>query len=144
MIMIIALALFVGLLFFVWKHREGRAMSAVSQDMEAAMLQGVSLQKINTLAFVFGFGLAAIAAALVAPLYFVDPTLGPSVLLKTFIVVILGGVGSVPGTLLGGLIVAFIEQFGQALLPGALPTLLAFLVVIIILVLRPRGLLGHD
>ena len=144
LIMLVALIIFVGLLLFIWKHREGRAMAAVAQEVEAAMLQGVSLQKTNSLSFAIGFALAAVAAALLAPVYYVDPTLGPPILLRTFIVVILGGIGSVPGTLLGGLILGFIDSFGQALLPGTFPTLASFLLVMIILIIRPKGLLGHD
>jgi len=142
--MAIALAIFVGLLFFIWKHREGRAMAAMAQDYEAAMLQGVSLQKTNSIAFAIGFALAAVAAALLAPIYYVDPTMGPSALMITFIVVILGGVGSLPGTLLGGLILGAVNSFGAAYLPGGTPTLAAFVLVMIILIIRPKGLMGHD
>jgi len=143
-IMLVALAIFVGLLFFIWKHREGRAMAAMAQDFEAAMLQGVSLQKTNSLAFGIGFALAAVAAALLAPIYYVDPTMGPAALLSTFVVVILGGVGSLPGTLIGGIILGAINSFGAAYLPGGTPTLAAFVLVMVILVVRPKGLMGHD
>jgi branched-chain amino acid transport system permease protein len=119
-------------------------MAAIAQDMDASVLQGVSLQKINSLAFAFGLGLAVLAATLVAPMYYIDTTLGPTILLKTFTVVILGGVGSLPGTILGGLILGFIDSFGQSLLPGALPALLAFILVILIIIIRPKGILGHD
>jgi len=144
LIMLIALVIFVGLLFFIRKHREGRAMAAMAQDFEAAMLQGVSLQKTNSIAFGIGFALAAVAATLLAPIYYVDPTMGPAALLSTFIVVILGGVGSLPGTLLGGLILGAINSFGAAYLPGGTPTLAAFVLVMIILIIRPKGLMGHD
>jgi len=144
LVMAIALAIFVGLLLFIWRHRDGRAMVAISQDTEAALLQGVSQQRIISLSFGLGFGLAAIAGALLAPLYFIDTSMGPPALLKTVIVVILGGIGSVPGTLLGGLLLGFIDVFGQAFLGGSLPTLVAFALVIFIMLIRPRGLLGHD
>ena len=144
LVIIIALALFVGLLFFIWRHREGRAMVAVAQDMEAALLQGVSLQRVISSSFALGFALAAIAGALLAPLYFVDVSIGPPALLKTFIVVILGGIGSIGGTLLGGLILGCIDSFGQAFLGGSLPSLVAFTLVMILLIVRPRGLMGHD
>lgn len=144
LIMVIALAVFVGLLLFIWRHRDGRAMIAISQDTEAALLQGVSHQRIISLSFGLGFGLAAIAGALLAPLYFIDTSIGPPALLKTVIVVILGGIGSVTGTIVGGLILGFIDVFGQAFLGGSLPTLVAFALVIFIMIIRPRGLLGHD
>ncbi len=142
--MVIGLGLFVGLLFFIRWHKEGRALKAVAQDSEAAVLQGVSLDRAASLSFGIGFGLAGIAGALIAPLYYVDPTLGPPTLLKTFIVVILGGIGSIPGTFLGGLLLGFIESFGRALFGGNLPMLIAFLLVIVLLVIRPVGLLGHE
>ncbi len=144
LIMAVALAIFVGLLLFIWRHRDGRAMVAISQDTEAALLQGVSHQRIISLSFGLGFGLAAIAGALLAPIYFIDVNMGPPALLKTVIVVILGGIGSIPGTLLGGLLLGFIDVFGQAYLGGSLPTLVAFALVILIMLIRPRGLLGHD
>ena len=144
LVMVLALVVFVGLLFFIWKHREGRALAAMAQDIDAAKLNGVNLLKSDTIGFSIGFGLAAVAAALLAPIYYVDPSIGAPILLKTFIVVILGGIGSIPGTILGGLIVGFIEGYGQALLPGNMPTLLTFSLVVLILLIRPKGLLGHD
>ena len=141
---IVGLAVFVGLLLFIWRHKEGRALNAVAQDSEAAVLQGISLDRAASLSFGIGFGLAGAAGGLLAPLYYVEPTIGAPAILKTFIVVILGGIGSVMGTLLGGILVGFIESYGRALFGGNIPMLVAFLVVIILLVIRPRGLLGHD
>lgn len=143
-IMIVGLLLFICLLLFVSKHREGRALSAAAQDSEAALLMGVSLDRAAMLSFGIGFGLAGMSGALLAPLYFVEPTIGPPVLLRTFIVVIVGGIGSVPGTLLGGLVLGFIESFGRAFFGKSLPMLFAFILVMLVLVIRPRGLLGHD
>lgn len=144
LIVIVGLALFVSLLFFIWRHKEGRALSAAAQDSEAALLQGVNLNRAASVSFSIGFGLAAVAGSLLAPIYYVEPTMGPSALLKTCIVVILGGIGSIPGTLLGGLIFGFIESFGRAFLSGSFPMLIAFGIVMLVLIIRPRGLLGHD
>lgn len=143
-LIIIGLAIFFGLLLFIRWNKEGRALSAVAQNSEGAVLQGVSLDHAASLSFGIGFGLAGAAGGLFASLYYVEPTIGAPALLKTFIVVILGGIGSVTGTLLGGLLVGFIESYGRALFGGNLPMLVAFLLVIILLILRPRGLLGHD
>jgi branched-chain amino acid transport system permease protein len=143
-IMLFGLATFIGLLLFIWRHKEGRALSAVAQDSEAAVLQGVNLNRAASLSFGIGFGLAGAAGGLLAPLYYVEPTIGTPVLIKTFIVVILGGIGSIMGTLLGGILVGFIESYGRALLGGNLPMLVVFLLVMILLIVRPTGLLGND
>lgn len=143
-LMVVGLVIFIGLLLFIWRHKEGRALSAVAQDSEAAVLQGISLDRAASLSFGIGFGLAGAAGGLLAPLYYVEPTIGAPAVLKTFIIVILGGIGSVVGTLLGGILLGFIEAYGRALFGGNIPMLVAFLVVIVFLVIRPKGLLGHD
>jgi branched-chain amino acid transport system permease protein len=140
----IGLLVFVGVLIFVWKNREGRALSAMSQNIDSAKLNGVNLVKSDAIGFALGFGLAALSAAILAPLFYVDATLGSAVFLKTFIIVILGGLGSIPGTLVGGLIVGFIDGFGQAFLPGGAASLVSFLLVVVILAIRPQGLMGKD
>jgi len=140
----IGLALFLGLFLFIRYHREGRALNAVAQDRVAAILQGINLDRASSMSFAIGLGLAGAAGGLLAPLYYVDPTMGPPALLKTFIVVILGGIGSVPATLLGGLLFGFIEVFGRITLGGNLPMLISFLLVMVFLIIRPRGILGHD
>lgn len=142
--MLLGLAIFFALLLFIWKNREGRALSALSQNIESAKLNGVNLTKSDMIGFALGFGLAALSAAILAPLFYIDSTLGSAVFLKTFIIVILGGLGSVPGTLIGGLIVGFIDGFGQAYLPGGTAELLSFLLVIVILSIKPQGIFGKD
>lgn len=89
-VIIVGLAIFVGLLLFIKYHREGRALNAAAQDLEAAVLQGVNPDHAARLSFGIGFGLTAAAGALVAPVYFIAPTIGPEALLKAFIVVVLG------------------------------------------------------
>jgi branched-chain amino acid transport system permease protein len=140
----IGLALFLGLLLFIRYHREGRALNAVAQDRVSAILQGINLDRASSMSFAIGLGLAGAAGGLLAPLYYVDAMMGPPALLKTFIVVILGGIGSVPATLLGGLLFGFIEVFGRITLGGNLPMLISFLLVMVFLIIRPRGILGHD
>lgn len=143
-IVVIALSLFICLLIFIRRHKEGLALDAVAQDREAAVLQGIDLDRTTGLSFAIGMGLVAAAGGLLAPLYYVEPTIGPPALLKTFIIVILGGIGSISGTLLGGLLFGFIEVFGRVFLGGSFPLLISFMMVIVILIIRPKGLLGHD
>ncbi|MFH1974150.1 MAG: branched-chain amino acid ABC transporter permease [Pseudomonadota bacterium] len=143
-VMVIAICIFIAVASFIRWHRAGHALSAVAQDREAAMLQGMNIDRISALAFGLGFSLAGVAGALMAPLYYVEPVVGGTALIKTFIVVIIGGIGSIPGTLLGGLLLGLTESVGSAFLGGNLPMLFAFLAVVIFLIFRPSGLLGRD
>ena len=120
------------------------AIRAVAQDKEAAALQGVSVDRISALTFGIGCGLAATAGALVAPIFGVNPSMGNEVILKAFLVVILGGMGSVPGAMLGGLVLGFVESFGCLFFTVPTVMVLTFIIIIIILIVRPQGLLGHD
>lgn len=141
---LIGVLLIVILNLFLLKTKTGRAIRAVAQDKEAAALQGVSVSRISALAFGIGCGLASIAGALVAPIFIVNPSLGSEVILKAFLVVILGGMGSVPGAVLGGLVLGFIESFGSLFFTVPTVMVLTFILIIFILVVRPQGLLGHE
>src|SRR5437867_3011085 len=110
MIIPIAGALVVGLYLFINKTRMGAAMRAIEQDKEAAALQGVNVNVINGLAFAVGFALAAAAGALMAPIFKLDPMMGGQPLLKACIIIILGGLGSMPRAILGGLILGLIDS----------------------------------
>src|SRR5438270_704073 len=112
MIIPIAVALVAGLYLFINKTKIGAAMRAIEQDKEAAALQGVNVNVINGLAFAVGFALAAAAGALIAPIFKLDPMMGDQPLLKAFIIIILGGLGSIPGAILGGLILGLIDSVG--------------------------------
>jgi branched-chain amino acid transport system permease protein len=140
---LIGMALIALLNIFLLKTKTGMTIRAVAQDKEAAALQGVSVDRITALTFGIGCGLAAISGALVAPVFGVSPTMGGEVILKAFLVVILGGMGSVPGAMLGGLTLGFIEGFGCLFF--SVPTVMAltFSIIILILILKPKGLLGH-
>ena len=102
---------------------------------------GVNVPRVNTLTFALGTCLAAIAGALAAPMESLSPSMGTLMIIETFAVVVIGGLGSLPGSLLGALIVGELEAFGIIVLPEiALP--LIYLVMAIILIVRPTGLLG--
>ncbi|MGD9818308.1 MAG: branched-chain amino acid ABC transporter permease [Desulfomonilaceae bacterium] len=140
---IIGLSL-VGLLnVFLLKTKTGMTIRAVAQDKEAAALQGVSVDRITALTFGIGCGLAAISGALIAPIFGISPNMGGEVILKAFLVVILGGMGSVPGAMLGGLVLGFVESFGCLFFSVPTVMVLTFSIIILILILKPKGLLGH-
>lgn len=121
----------------------GKALRAVSIDHEAAMLQGIPYGRMALLGFMIATGLAALAGALIAPISIVSPNIGADYLIKGFIAVIIGGLGSVPGAILGGLFVASIETLGGFYFDASTATLTIFTLVIVVLLVRPKGLLGH-
>jgi branched-chain amino acid transport system permease protein len=144
LIAVVSLVTILALAWFIKYHRLGRAMRAVSQDGEAARVQGIPSMRITALAFAIATGLAALAGALVAPTTFVNPAMGSMPLTFAFIVVIIGGMGSVAGSLVASMIIG-LQQNLTALWLGSQWSLgLAFLLAIIMLVIWPKGLMGHE
>jgi branched-chain amino acid transport system permease protein len=141
---IIALVLVLMLNLFLLRTRIGMAIRAVAQDKEAAALQGIQVSRISALSFGIGCALAGAAGVLMAPIFCVSPFLGGEVILKAFLVVILGGMGSIPGAMLGGLVLGFIESFGSLFFTVPTVSAITFSLIIIILIVRPQGLLGHE
>ncbi len=128
--------------FLSWT-RHGRALRAVVQDMEIAGAQGIRARLMYPLGFGIGVGLASVAGALMAPLFSVSPFIGATPMLKAFIVVILGGLGSIPGAALASLLLGIAESFGSTFLGSSLSEILIFALVMLVLVVRPTGLLGR-
>lgn len=118
----------------------GRAIRAVSQDREAAAILGLKLQRQYLSAFFISGLLAGLAALAYAPTYDVDPYMADAPILTAFVVVIIGGLGSVPGAIVGGLILGVVESFGAVYVSGSYQTAFGFLVLLVVLVLRPSGL----
>lgn len=142
-VILICIVLIVALYLFIQKARPGRAMRAVAQDADAASLQGIDINHISSLCMVIGCGLAGAAGVLLGPVFYIDPYIGAVPVVKAFAAIVLGGMGSIPGTILGGLIIGFVESFGSTFLSGELGVMLIFIVLILVLLIRPRGLLGH-
>ncbi|KND56230.1 putative branched-chain amino acid transport system permease protein [Candidatus Paraburkholderia kirkii] len=139
----VAVALAGGLLWSLNATRLGRAMRAVSIDHEAAMLQGIPYNAIAFRGLVVAPALGAIAGALIAPVSIVSPEFGESYLVKGFIAVVIGGLGSVPGAILGSLFIAFIESFGGFYFDPSSANLAIFVLVMLVLLIRPKGVFGH-
>jgi len=150
----IALALVAAIYFFMEKNRTGNAIRAVGMDITAARLMGIDIAHTYALTFGLSAALAGAAGCLVAISQGFSPaTFGPYNV-RAFLVVILGGLGSVPGALAGGLLFGFIDQFSQAPLPGGgifgltsfsgLKDAIFFVVLLLVLVIRPTGLLGRE
>ena len=143
-VVLVAVVLLAGLFAFIKMSRTGQAMSAISQDRLAAGLQGIKIHRISAVAMSMGCGLAAVAGALVGPLFTISPTMGSFALMKGIAVIILGGLGSIPGAVCGGFIIGMVDGVVPLLTTGYAASMISFGAVIIILLLRPQGILGHE
>ncbi len=134
----------VCLMFFINHTSTGRAMRACSEDKGAATLMGINVNMIISITFAIGSGLAAIASVLLCAAYpSVYPTLGAMPGIKAFTAAVFGGIGSIPGAFLGGLLLGIIEIFAKAYISTQLSDAIVFAVLIIVLLIRPTGLLGR-
>jgi branched-chain amino acid transport system permease protein len=140
----IAAILVIALHLFITRTKVGGAMRAIEQDREAAALQGVNVHFVNALAFAVGFALAAASGALMAPIFKLDPMMGEQPLLKAFIIIILGGLGSIPGAILGGLMLGFVDSIVATALGVEPAFLLSFVFIILLLLFKPHGLFGYE
>jgi branched-chain amino acid transport system permease protein len=135
-----AAALLLGFWLELDRTRAGMAMRATFQDPQTAALMGVRIGWVNTATFALGSGLAAASGALLGPVFMVSPTMGDLVGLKAFAIVILGGLGSLPGATLGGFALGFVEEFAGGYLSTEYRDAFGFLLIILVLALKPQGL----
>jgi branched-chain amino acid transport system permease protein len=138
-------ALLILALFYLYMKysRVGLAMRAVAQDPQTASLMGVESGLIYSSAFGTACLLAGLAGALMAPIYTIGPYIGEMPMLRAFVVVILGGLGSIPGAVLGGLLLGINESILATLLGSTVALIVSFAIVLMIVVVRPEGLLGR-
>lgn len=136
---VIMISLYLFLRFSLW----GQALRAVAQDKEMASAMGVPVRKIQAFGFGGAAGLAAIAGVLIAPVLYSSPAIGDDALIKAFMVVIIGGVGSVSGAVLAGILVALVENVATVWLGASVSAVITFSVVIIVLLVAPRGIMGR-
>ena len=132
-----------GLTLFTNKTRVGTAMRAVSEDKGAAQLMGISVNQTISITFAIGSGLAAIAGVLLCSAYpMLMPTTGSMPGIKAFTAAVFGGIGSIPGAMVGGILLGIIEIFAKAYISTQLSDAIVFAVLIIVLLVKPDGLLG--
>jgi branched-chain amino acid transport system permease protein len=141
-VLVAATATTVALAWYLRASLTGKAIRAVAQDRTAARLMGVNVDRIFTVTFGIGAALAGLAGCLLAPIYTMSPQIGMNFILPAFAVVVLGGLGSVPGAYVGGFIVGLTEAIAGYYLDPALKHAVLFMVFIVVLLVRPSGLFG--
>lgn len=129
--------------WFIASSKLGKALRAVSEDHEAAMLQGIPYRRIALAGFVIATLLAAVAAVLLSPIAVFSPIIGSDFLIRGFIAIVIGGLGSIPGAILGSLLIAAIESVGGYYFDPTVATISMFVLTMFVLLLRPRGLFGN-
>lgn len=135
----------VVLMLFVQKTKPGQAMRAVSEDKGAAQLMGINVNATIALTFAIGSGLAAIAGVLLCSAYpSLTPYTGAMPGIKAFVAAVFGGIGSIPGAFIGGLLLGIIEILGRAYISSQMADALVFAVLILVLLVKPSGLLGKN
>jgi len=141
-VIVSAVVLLTALWLFLKKTRFGWALRASAQDPEAAALQGISINQTARIAMFIGAGLAGIAGALTAPLVSVNPFMGHSVIVTAFIVIIVGGVGSLEGAVLASVAYAFVHTVVTTFWDGVIADIVGLLLMLVVLIVRPTGLFG--
>jgi branched-chain amino acid transport system permease protein len=130
-----------GVLYYFLKRTiMGMTIEALAQDREGALLVGIDVRRVSMLTMAISGALAAVAGSLIAPLVLVFPYMGELIILKAFVIVILGGMGSIPGAIVGGYILALAETFGGTYVAFAFSELIAFALLVLVLALKPTGL----
>ena len=139
------IVIMIGLMIFIKKTKAGQAMLAVSEDKDAAQLMGVNVNGTISLTFAIGSGLAAIAGVLLCSAYpTLTPYTGSMPGIKAFTAAVFGGIGSIPGALIGGILLGIIEILGRAYISSQLSDAIVFAVLIIVLLVKPTGILGKQ
>ena len=135
-----AFGLMLVLHLFLTRTLTGSTIIAMAQNREGASLVGIDATKVSVLTFAISGALAAVAATLFAPINLIYPSMGHLVIMKAFVIIILGGMGSIPGAIVGGLLIGFAESFGAFYVSTNYKDIIAFAMLVLILSFRPQGL----
>lgn len=140
---VVTVLIMVGLTLFVNKTKTGKSMLAVSEDKGAAQLMGINVNRTISITFAIGSALAAVASVLLCSTYpLLNPYTGSMPGIKAFTAAVFGGIGSIPGAMIGGVLLGLIESLGKAYISSQLSDAIVFAVLIIVLLVKPTGLLG--
>lgn len=142
---VVSVVVMIGLTWFTGYTRTGKAMRAVSEDRDAAQLMGINVNQTISTTFAIGSALAAVAGVLLcSTVPTLQPTTGSMPGIRAFTAAVLGGIGSIPGAMLGGILIGIIETFAKAYISTQFSDAVVFSVLIIILLVKPAGLLGKQ
>ncbi|MDF0725415.1 branched-chain amino acid ABC transporter permease [Cytobacillus sp. S13-E01] len=140
LIIIAAIILMVALHLFLTRTMVGASIIAMAQNREGAFLVGINSNQVAMLTFAIAGGLAAAAASLASPINLVFPTMGNLVIMKAFVIIIIGGMGSIPGAIVGGFLLGLSESLGATYLSNDYKDIIAFMLLVVILTVKPTGL----
>lgn len=140
LILIVSIALFIAVSLFIKRTWIGKAIRAAAQNLEAAKLMGINVDTVFSAIFALGGALTAAAAVLISPLYSLFPAMGTIPLVKALVVVVLGGLGSIPGAIISGFIIGIVESLCTAFISTEYQHAYAFFILIAVLMLRPEGI----
>jgi len=138
----VSVALVIALRQFLRRTEMGRAIRAVAQNRAVAPLMGIRVERVSAITFGLGIACAGVAGALLLPIFWTNPTVGGPYTLKSFVIVVLGGMGSVQGAALGGLLLGIAEQFTAYAWADRYAEVVNFVIFILVLLFRPQGLFG--
>lgn len=142
LIVIVSFSVITIVILFINKSKIGKSIRAVAQDAEAASLMGINVDRILTYVLMISAFLVGVAAILNVPVDIVAPHVGWSILLNSFAIVVLGGLGSLPGSVAGAFIIAYARSYTNYFISPVLSALIPIIVIVVMLVIRPRGLFG--
>ena len=141
----VMVVIMIAMSLFISKSKTGKAMRAVSEDRDAAELMGISVNRTITITFAIGSALAAVAGVFYGTTYgFIGPYTGSMPGIKAFVAAVFGGIGSIPGAMLGGILLGVIENLAKRYISTELSDAIVFAVLIIVLMVKPTGLLGKQ
>jgi branched-chain amino acid transport system permease protein len=143
LLIVVSAFLMLGLQFFLARSKTGKAMRASAMDHDIASAMGIHVNWMNGITLAIGCALAAAAGILAAPIVYVDPSMGAAVGLKGFAAAILGGLGSIPGAIVGGLVFGVLEAISAGYISSSYTPAIAFIVMMVVLMVKPSGIIGE-